>query len=392
MSGTEFELGLSNGQTWLVFASEKLTFSWTSDAVLTNTAASTDGESIVLRLAYVPGSGGASGGGSGDSGGGGGGGGGDNGGEDIAAMVLRQHADVYPVSAVVTWDVLKAADDDAGHGDGGAGGWGNDLATLKFRWQTRSLSGSAAKSSSALLMLALPHQAKVMALSSGTLYGSDANRLEYQCMKGWMSGVATGLTTAAETDDGNGGGAGSGNAGESEWAMEYHLSPISWSAPRSIDHSEHDDHHEHTSVVTAQLLTDLASKPMPVATDPYGFGKEVAALARLALIAHEVGRQKVQDTAVDNLKKALEGWLVGEESSGGTGGTGDSEASHEKGKGGATGLSTDTRVYDGMGESNAEVGGAGDEMVIEVSLKTAAGTAALVYDETWGGLPTLKGV
>lgn len=79
----------------------------------------------------------------------------------------------------------------------------------------------------------------------------------------------------------------------SVWRMRDNLTDISWAARTSMDEASlgisdpllsMSWEREVRKALVVDLLTDL-----PAAPDVYGFGKEVARMARLALIADELG-------------------------------------------------------------------------------------------------------
>ena len=63
------------------------------------------------------------------------------------------------------------------------------------------------------------------------------------------------------------------------------------------------------SAVREALRSD-AEKPL-VASDPYGAGKEMAALGRLAIIADELGDESTAKAVRSRLAAGLEAWLTG---------------------------------------------------------------------------------
>ncbi|ORX90752.1 glycoside hydrolase [Basidiobolus meristosporus CBS 931.73] len=63
--------------------------------------------------------------------------------------------------------------------------------------------------------------------------------------------------------------------------------------------------------IEANLEKDVKTHHHSPAPDPYFFGKGVAKMARLALIAEQIGRSELIAEVVGNLKRALEPWLTG---------------------------------------------------------------------------------
>jgi endo-1,3(4)-beta-glucanase len=88
------------------------------------------------------------------------------------------------------------------------------------------------------------------------------------------------------------------------WAFVEALSPIAWSAPSGIKPA-------YLADLKAALAVD-AVKEKPVAEDAYFFGKQIAKLGRLALIADEVGDAATATSIRDRMKTSLDPWLTGQ--------------------------------------------------------------------------------
>jgi len=139
-----------------------------------------------------------------------------------------------------------------------------DQATITFNWECEG--------SGPLLTMALPHHMDVL---QAPLNGA----IRYNTIKGDMTAI------------------------EGEvWTMVESLSTISWSAPRGIA-PQWEAH------IRAALRADIGTQV--VADDPYFGGKQMAVLARLALIADELGETDLATTYRNNLKATLEPWLAG---------------------------------------------------------------------------------
>jgi len=87
-----------------------------------------------------------------------------------------------------------------------------------------------------------------------------------------------------------------------EWAMREPLSPITWDAPKAIPADK-------LPAIKQALAADAAV--LPVAGDPYFYGKQVARLGRLALIADQVGDAATATSVRNSMKASLEPWLTG---------------------------------------------------------------------------------
>ena len=141
-----------------------------------------------------------------------------------------------------------------------------DRALLEFEFGARGTGD--------LLMMALPHH-----IDAGHLTGVKRTNIKYATLKGEMLGVV-------------------GDA----WTIYETLPPVSWGAPRPIDPTRVEE-------IRAALISDQA-KPFLV-PDPYGSGKEMGAVSRLALIADELGEDKVAQSLRARLAAKLEEWLSG---------------------------------------------------------------------------------
>lgn len=137
-----------------------------------------------------------------------------------------------------------------------------DTATYTFSWE-KSGTGD-------LLMMALPHHLDI--LSSPQL-----TDISYNTIKGDMIGVV----------------------GDS-WSLVEDLTTVDFFSPQDIDASKIED-------IRAALNEDTAFEV--VSTDPYFGGKQMAAIARLALIADELGETALASTFIEKVKPTLQSWL-----------------------------------------------------------------------------------
>ena len=117
-------------------------------------------------------------------------------------------------------------------------------------------------------MMALPHHLDT--LTSPTLPA-----LSYKVLKGAMVGV-TGDT----------------------WEFRESLTPITWSAPRPVPEENIED-------IRAALAEDVVKAHNP-GDDPYFGGKKMAVLARLSLIADELGETEIAEQARERFRPYLE--------------------------------------------------------------------------------------
>ena len=139
-----------------------------------------------------------------------------------------------------------------------------DMANMKFNWETTG--------SGELLMMALPHHLD-------TLQNPQTGHT-LEVLKGIMVGVTGDV-----------------------WNFNEPLTPISWGAPRTVPTDKMGD-------IKAALQQDIPNVAC-CSDDPYFGGKQMAVLARLALIADEVGEDGLAQQARDRVKPVLQGWLGG---------------------------------------------------------------------------------
>merc|ERR1719153_2009029 len=139
-----------------------------------------------------------------------------------------------------------------------------DMANMKFNWETTG--------SGELLMMALPHH-------MDTLQNPQTGHT-LEVLKGKMVGVTGDV-----------------------WNFNEPLTPISWGAPRTVPTDKIGD-------IKAALQQDIPNVAC-CSDDPYFGGKQMAVLARLALIADEVGEDGLAQQARDRVKPVLQGWLGG---------------------------------------------------------------------------------
>ena len=139
-----------------------------------------------------------------------------------------------------------------------------DSATLTFNWE-KTGSGD-------LFMMALPHHLDVLTVGIVTT-------THYNTIKGDMFGVI----------------------GDS-WSLEEDLTTIDWFAPQGIDSSRLD-------AIKEALNGDIDTEVL--ANDPYFGGKQMARIARLAVIAEEAGESALAATYRDKVRPTLESWLEG---------------------------------------------------------------------------------
>lgn len=144
-----------------------------------------------------------------------------------------------------------------------------DNAYIQFNWKVVGQGD--------LLMMAVPHQLDI--LQNATIVMPKA----FKILKGFMSGVV-------------------GN----KWIMKEPLTTISWTAPRPI-------RSDRLAEIKAAVVADTNNTGNSPG-DPYGFGKSIARLGRLALIADEVGDNALAGRIRGKMKSRLSPWMLGNNS------------------------------------------------------------------------------
>ncbi len=139
-----------------------------------------------------------------------------------------------------------------------------DLAAMSFFWQTEG-SGEP-------LMLALPHHLPTLKTA--------VSQAGLPTIRGAMRAVVG-----------------------KEWRFEEPLTKLAWNAARAVPAERKAD-------ISSALRAD-AVEMHPVSDQPYFFGKQVAAVARLALIADELGESALAQELAGKLAGWLEPWLAG---------------------------------------------------------------------------------
>ena len=117
-------------------------------------------------------------------------------------------------------------------------------------------------------MMALPHHLDT--LTSPTIPSHS-----YKVLKGTMIGVTGDV-----------------------WEFQETLTTITWTAPRAIPQENIED-------IKAALAEDVVKAHNP-GDDPYFGGKKMAVLARLSLIADELGETEIAEQARERFKLYLE--------------------------------------------------------------------------------------
>jgi len=89
------------------------------------------------------------------------------------------------------------------------------------------------------------------------------------------------------------------------WKLQYNLVQVGWQYTLSEKLST-----QQLDEIAKNLIQDVKSI-YPTAADPYTFGKEIGRMARLALIADNLGIADARQQAITNLELTLTPWLQG---------------------------------------------------------------------------------
>ena len=257
VTGTHFLAKTREGLDWMIASSEPITLDFNTRIPTTLTASKPF--SGVLRLACLPGKHG------------------ENKSEQhsksstTGLQRLVEHSSVYPIGGAVDWTFRTTKE--------------NRVATLHFDFDTKTFDDANDDSSKELLMLALPHHAKL--LPKDVLLSSKKEfDLTYECIKGQMTAV-TG----------------------SSWKYDEPLLNIGFAeGPGSV---KPDDKVLNDSRVRESLINNLqhdVNIALPVLNENiYGYGKQAARLAQLVFIGNELLRTgKETDSAVIDLVKLVD--------------------------------------------------------------------------------------
>jgi len=91
----------------------------------------------------------------------------------------------------------------------------------------------------------------------------------------------------------------------SEWQLLYAIEHVPWDYDLPTDVK-----HAHLESLKAQLRQD-AAVPISIVVDPYGFGKEIGRMSRLALMASSLQEEEARESTLFELETKLTPWLTG---------------------------------------------------------------------------------
>ncbi|GMH38013.1 hypothetical protein BSKO_05897 [Bryopsis sp. KO-2023] len=171
--------------------------------------------------------------------------------EDCPLDAFDEHHNTYPIGGDVRLSEKE------------------NRSSVEFVFETMEMRGSGGD----LLMMALPHHKTT--LSNARLILEDS----YSTIKGRMTGVLG-----------------------STWEMEDDLPSITWSPGRKMDD-------ESRGAVRGALLAEEFMRNDE--HGPYWFGKRIAAMARLALIADELEETQTAERIRSRMKADIKPWLEG---------------------------------------------------------------------------------
>ncbi len=228
VSGTKFVLTFNNGQRWIVYSSQSITFTLSGSQL--QATSPFNGYLMVVMATQAQ------------------------------ESIYDKHRGTYPVDAVVTTSIQFAPSKLVANQEQ------NDIATIEFQYKKVG--------SSPLLLFALPHHLQSMDPSS-IVYTNPM--IQMKTIRG-QANLIIGDT----------------------WVLKEKLTNIGFYSKYLIPNNEKEN-------LKAALLADR--NQMPVASDPYFYGKQIAKLGRLALIADELGETAVASQIRSNMKQSLNVWF-----------------------------------------------------------------------------------
>lgn len=252
MRGVQFIFKTQEGVNWIMFASEPMNLVY--DSIRKTTIVSSAPFSGVIRLAYIPAS-------ADDS--------------SLSSTGLRRliyHAGVYPTGGDVAWDFKTPASSVMKKPI--TSNSTSRTGTVHFNFKTQTMTDSSLRPNAAtngLLMLALPHHARL--LPKSVMLRKQHFDLTYRCIKGPLTAVVG-----------------------STWTYEEPLLDFGFDGPlQGWDKGIR-------RTILDQVGKDL-ERVLPTRTENiYGFGKQVARLAQLVHITHKL---QVNDSTDDQAAKLL---------------------------------------------------------------------------------------
>eukprot|EP00536_Pseudo-nitzschia_multiseries_P006066 jgi/Psemu1/65414/estExt_Genemark1.C_1250008 len=245
----DFVFKTPEGVSWFMFASEPMNIVF--DTITMTTISTTAPITGVIRLAYIPETGG---------------------GKSVSTSTgvkrLIYHSDVYPVGGDVSYELHRSGSSSSSASSRAENpvDAAKSNAAVTFRFETRSMLTNTVtpQTSKNLLMLALPHHVEV--ISESDILDGVKFDVNYECIKGPMTPVVG-----------------------SSWTFDEPLYDMEFDAPiQTVD--------ENIKEFILQQVEDDLNKVLPNAEENiYGYGKQVARLAQLAHIADELETKNEKD-------------------------------------------------------------------------------------------------
>jgi endo-1,3(4)-beta-glucanase len=252
MRGVQFIFKTQEGVNWIMFSSEPMNLVY--DSIRKNTIVSSAPFTGIIRLAYIPAL-------ADDS--------------SISSTGLRRliyHAGVYPTGGDVAWDFKTSASSVLKKPM--TSNSTSRTGTVHFNFKTQTMTDSSLRPNAAtngLLMLALPHHARLLPRS--VMLNKKHFDLTYHCIKGPLTAVVG-----------------------SSWTYEEPLLDLGFDGPlQGWDPSIR-------RTILDQVGKDLDRVLPNRSENIYGFGKQVARLAQLVHITHKL---QVNDSTDDQAAKLL---------------------------------------------------------------------------------------
>ena len=169
-------------------------------------------------------------------------------GESDKSLLFDQYAGAYPISGNIDYTFDS-----------------DNLVTFYYNWVTAG--------EGELLMLAMPHHQEI-------IINPLISSISFFSFKGTMVGVAG-----------------------KQWVLRDNLVTLLWDAPRDVDSDK-------VESITAALLNDYQWTPEGI-DDPYFFGVAISRLARLALIADDLGEKDIAAYIRNTMMEYMTPWLQG---------------------------------------------------------------------------------
>lgn len=257
LRGVQFVIETQEGVRWIMFSSElaSLEIDTRSKTTITVSAESGSDYTGILRFAILPPK--------------------NHGSQPLAPgsadeiwrstgiQRLIYHAGVYPMSGKVDWAVRSTTDVVSSNSVSPPFHDGKRVATIKFKYNTKSFSGASATTTKPLLMLSLPHHAQ--SLPSASKLSAEMFDLVFKSIKGAMVPIIGDV-----------------------WSYDEILPSLGFDGDTNSNDEDLFLNPAVLSAIVQSLKVDI-TLALPTKTEnTYGFGKQSARLAQLIHIADKL--------------------------------------------------------------------------------------------------------